>query len=187
MFGMRLTRDFQGWRAAPIPYSTRSHQPHTSNPPLFLGCLSAQLSHPGPWSLMSRTQLRWAAIPAHLRALQHFSAPASWLKARWSWREGSELISACTATHYYYYYHIINFPTSRLQLFSLFISICYSIRRWKLSPSVYPNGTQPLSLPHPAPCTLPILIWVGSNGRFNPKIQILQHKAQRCSHLLHGS
>jgi len=60
-----------------------------------------------------------------------------------SWREGSELISTCTATHYCYYCDIINFPTSRLQLLGRFIPICFSVGRWKLNPSACPGATQP--------------------------------------------
>lgn len=93
------------------------------------------------------------------------------------WRQGSKLISTRTATHYYYYYDIINFPTSHLQLFGAFISICSSIRRWKLKPGIYTGVTHPLpSSSHPSAPTalhhglpgLPVWVRTGTHGPTAP-------------------
>lgn len=108
-----------------------------------------------------QTQLRWA--PSRLPPASR-SPPPRWVswgdwhaQARPRSREGSELISTSTATHYCYYDDIINFPTSHLQLCSCFVSICFSIGRWKLNPGIYPALAAPsLLLPLQrarSPCT----------------------------------
>lgn len=147
--GTQLAWGSHGRRASPPIASSRMSQPHPAWGHLYLKALdlpnypaaalgaNEQTGSGGQQGWLSPEGFPCCAQPSQARGLDRHA------RAQQRWREGSELLRTCTATHYCYCCDIIHFPTSHLQLFTRFIPTCFSAGRWKLNAGIYPGATQP--------------------------------------------